>query len=96
MCTAHKETITLLNKHAGVTASMTRVASERFCALFAEFFEKFEDSSYNTVYLKRNSTARGRTPHMNSTFGAFMDCTKEEVRFVKKSVSREVSVYSKG
>ncbi|RPA95267.1 hypothetical protein L873DRAFT_1813217 [Choiromyces venosus 120613-1] len=88
----HEETITLLNTHAGVKASMTKVGSEKFYALFAEFIDAFEDSGYNTEYLKGNGTATGPAPRVNSAFWAFMQCVKDEVRPVKGGAPGEASV----
>ncbi|PWW72570.1 hypothetical protein C7212DRAFT_308907 [Tuber magnatum] len=92
MCTAHEETIALLNTHAGVKASITQVGSEKFYALFTEFINAFEDSGYNTEYLKGTGTATGPAPRVNSAFWAFMRCVKDEVRVVERGAPGEASV----
>ncbi|PWW78626.1 hypothetical protein C7212DRAFT_341364 [Tuber magnatum] len=88
----HEETIALLNTHAGVKASITQVGSEKFYALFTEFINAFEDSGYNTEYLKGTGTATGPAPRVNSAFWAFMRCFKDEVRVVERGAPGEASV----
>ncbi|RPB05784.1 hypothetical protein L873DRAFT_1832544 [Choiromyces venosus 120613-1] len=47
----HKETINILNIHAGVRADSHKTGTDKFYRRFAEFIQLFEDSDYKENYL---------------------------------------------
>lgn len=70
----HKETIDVLNVHAGVISSKSKVGSAKFYKLFAEFAELFEKSGgYDESYLDSEPT------EVTHAYRAFRKCIKDEV-----------------
>ncbi|KAA8908829.1 hypothetical protein FN846DRAFT_944352 [Sphaerosporella brunnea] len=71
----HKETINVLNTHAGVVASEYKTGSDKFYKLFAEFVNLFKESGegYEEGYLNGNPT------DVTHAYWAFVNCIKDEV-----------------
>ncbi|KAA8893516.1 hypothetical protein FN846DRAFT_1025664 [Sphaerosporella brunnea] len=76
---AHKETITVLNTHAGVVASKHKTGSDKFYKLFAEFVNLFKESGegYEQGYLDGNPT------DVTHAYWAFVNCINDEVTRVE-------------
>ncbi|KAA8893635.1 hypothetical protein FN846DRAFT_923541 [Sphaerosporella brunnea] len=75
----HKETINVLNTHAGVVASKHKTGSDKFYKLFAEFVNLFKESGegYEEGYLNGNPT------DVTHAYWAFVNCIKDEVTRVE-------------
>ena len=50
-CSAHPETLNIINFHATVKSDHLQTPSDRFYELFTDFMKKFEDSNCVTTYL---------------------------------------------
>jgi hypothetical protein len=74
-CPEHKETIDVLNTHAGVVASKHNTGSDKFYRLSTEFVKAFEKSGegYEEGYLDGNPT------DVTRAYWAFLNCIKDEV-----------------
>ena len=69
----HKETIDVLNTHAGIIASKHKTGSDEFYKRFAKFIELFEESDRDEGYLEGNFT------DVTRAYWAFLNCIKDEV-----------------
>jgi hypothetical protein len=76
-CSAHKETIDVLNKHAKIIASKHETGSDVFCTRFGEFIQRFEESDYDEGYLGGDPT------DVTRAYWAFLNCIRDEVTRVE-------------
>jgi hypothetical protein len=77
ICSDHKETIDVLNTHAGVIASKYKIGSDEFYTRFAEFVKLFKESDYDDSYLDGNPTGVTRA------YWGFLNCIRDEVTRVE-------------
>ncbi|KAA8902718.1 hypothetical protein FN846DRAFT_1022449 [Sphaerosporella brunnea] len=76
----HKETIDVLNTHAGVIASKHKTGSDKFYTLFAEFVKLFRESGddgFEEGYLD------GYPTDVTRAYWAFLNCIDSEVTWVE-------------
>ncbi|KAF8246400.1 hypothetical protein K440DRAFT_662155 [Wilcoxina mikolae CBS 423.85] len=69
----HKETIDVLNIHAGVISSSYKTGSNEFYARFNRFVEVFRESELDDSYLDGGST------DVTRAYWAFLNCIPDEV-----------------